>query len=221
MSNETTNLKVDSKLTKIDAALRAAEARKATKLAAAGGSTNIQARVAGANKPATDKKPALSSDEKQAKTLAREQDRNAKKTVRDAARAEKKATKEANRKPAHMLKVTKAASKLPKLVSQAEETVNDITTNFGRDQITAIALHLQHFNRVKATERSLTQKIEAGMTVKIVGGDPRFIGMTGTVSQSQRIRCYVTVPGAKKPVYLFTSDCEPFVAAKKLASSGK
>ena len=88
-------------------------------------------------------------------------------------------------------------------------TFNEVTTNFSAEQITALALHLQHFNRVKATERALNQKIEAGMSVRIIGGDPKYIGMTGTVSKAQRIRCYVEVPGIKKPVYLFTSDVEP------------
>jgi hypothetical protein len=210
------NTKLDGTLSKIDAALKAAEARKAAKVAAAGGNAS---KVAGASKPAA-KKVSLTDTEKAAKVAARDADRTAKKAVRDAARAEKKAAKEANRKPAHMLKVMKAAAKLPKLNSSAEETVNDITSNYSRDQINAISLHLQHFNRVKATERALTQKVEAGMQVRICGGDPRFIGMTGVVAQSQRIRCYVTVPGAKKNVYLFTSDVEA-VTANKSAKTGK
>ena len=71
-----------------------------------------------------------------------------------------------------------------------------------------LALHLQHFNRVKATERALGQRVVQGTSVRIVAGDPRFIGLSGTVVKAQRIRCYVEVPGIKKPVYLFTSDVE-------------
>jgi hypothetical protein len=77
-----------------------------------------------------------------------------------------------------------------------------------------LALHIQHFNRVKATERALDQRVVQGTPVRIIGGDPKFMGMTGTVTKAQRIRCYVTVPGAKREVYLFTSDVEVLEAVQ-------
>jgi len=61
---------------------------------------------------------------------------------------------------------------------------------------------------VQATQRALSQKVAAGDEVRILGGDPRYVGMTGTVSKAQRIRCYVTVGGVNKPIYLFTSDVQ-------------
>lgn len=210
--------KLDSSLTKIDAALRAAEARKAQKALASGKATP-------ANKSTTSKttaspaKPRLTEDEKAKRAKERETERAERKAKKDAERAAKKAEKDASKKPAHMLKVQKAAAKLPALNEQANIVVNDITSNFSQAQVAAISLHLQHFNRVKATERALTQKVEAGMTVKIVGGDPRFIGMTGTVDKAQRIRCYVNVASMKKPVYLYTSDVQ--VSTAKAAKTGK
>jgi len=118
-----------------------------------------------------------------------------------------------------MKKVTKAAEKLGTLNDAAQLIFSDATSNLAASQVAILALHLQHFNRVKATERALNQKIEAGQTVQIVGGDPRFIGKTGTVTKAQRIRCYVTVEGSSKPIYLFTSDVQPATAAKQAATA--
>ncbi len=115
--------------------------------------------------------------------------------------------------PVYMKKLARAASKLPSLTDAAQLLFNEVTVNFSREQLTAIALHLQHFNRVKATERALGQKVTQGMAVRIVGGDPKFVGMTGSVIRSQRIRCYVAIPGVKREVYLFTSDVEVVPAA--------
>lgn len=153
---------------------------------------------------------------KAAKLAALEAEKSARKAARDAAKAAKAAEREASKVakvPAHMKKVEKAASKLPKLVTEAQLHVNDIVSNFSADQIAAIALHLQHHNRVAATARAATVKLENGDAVRIVGGDPKYIGMTGTIDRAQRIRCYVAVPGIRKPVYLFTSDVQRVEAA--------
>jgi membrane protein involved in colicin uptake len=173
------------------------------------------AREAGA------KRPRLSAEDKAQRDQAKEAERLAQKASRDEARAQKKQLKDADRKPAHMSKVDKAAARLPALFGNAQEIFNDVTSNLGRDQVAALASHLVHFNRVKATERALGQKISTGDSVKIIGGsDTRYIGQSGTVSKSQRIRCYVDVVGAKKPIYLFTSDVELVsAAAKKVAAN--
>ena len=106
---------------------------------------------------------------------------------------------------------------------ESQLTFNEVVANFSREQVTALALHLQHFNRVKATERALDQKVVQGMDVRIVGGDPKFVGMTGSVIRSQRIRCYVAIPGVKREVYLFTSDVEAFspLSASSLEGDSK
>ena len=188
----------------VDAALKAALARKAAK--AAGGAKT----AAPSAKPA---KAAKATDaEREAKKAQIEADRKARKEAKEAERAEKLALAQANRKPAHMSKVEKAAERLPRLESTAEHLFTDATANLSRDQVTALALHLQHFNRAQATERALTAKLEVGANVRITGGDPRFIGLTGELSKVQRIRCYCTVPGLDRDVYLFTSDVEVLAA---------
>jgi hypothetical protein len=109
----------------------------------------------------------------------------------------------------HMKKVANAASKLPQMNDYAQTVFDELTVNLSAEQLTAIALHLQHHNRIKSTQRSVGSAISVGSSVKIIGGDPRFHGMSGTVIEARRIRCFVDVPGFKKPVYCFISDVEP------------
>lgn len=201
-------------LSAIDAAINKAKANKDRKAQAEG--TAVEGTVTEA---ATTKRPRLSDTEKLERQAKRDADRQARKEERVIAREAKRAERDASKVPAHMAKVTKAATKLPVLNDSATVMFNDITSNFGRDQINAISLHLAHFNRVKATERALNQKLEAGMSVRIVSGDPKFVGMEGTVAKAQRIRAYVNVEGAKKPIYVFTSDVEVISANEKTGTS--
>jgi hypothetical protein len=195
----------------IDKAIAKAQARKAAKAGVTdneGTLTPVVKRVA-KEKPVKAPKAAKVPDaEKVAAKAAKDAERAARKLERDAARALKRSEREAAKPSAHMSKVERAASKLPALTEEAQVMFSDITSNLGRDQVAAIALHLGHFNRVQATQRALSQKVAAGDEVRILGGDPRYVGMTGTVSKAQRIRCYVTVEGVNKPIYLFTSDVD-------------
>jgi hypothetical protein len=199
---------LDTKFSAIDKALAAAKARKAAKEMLPPDSATMPDLDIPARKKATDEEKAAKIAERAQKQAQLKADREARK----AAKAQQP------KGPAHMKKIDRAASKLPDLNDQIQLLFNEVTTNFSAGQITALALHLQHFNRVKATERALNQKVEAGVEVRIVGGDPKFIGMTGTVSKAQRIRCYVTIPGVKRDVYCFTSDVE--VVEAVLASTG-
>lgn len=184
----------DNKLSAIDKALAAAKARKAMKEASAPASSEAPSVPA-----AVAKTPKKVDDAARAEA----------KKLRDAEREARRAAKAvAPKGPVHMKKIAKAAAKLPALASEMQRLFDEATTNFSAEQVTALALHLQHFNRTQATERALGQRVEAGSNVRIVGGDPRFIGKLGTVDRAQRIRCYVNVPGFKRPVYLFTSDVE-------------
>lgn len=195
----------DTKVSEIDKLIAAAKARKAAKAALKGEAASDEAAT-----------PA----DKEAAKAARAEERAAAKAQREAERAERKAAKAASKekKAAHMLKVDKAASRLPALDDRAQLLLSDATANLPAAQVAALALHLQHFNRVKATERALSASIEAGAVVTIVGGDPRFIGQTGTVTKAQRIRCYVSVAGYDKPVYLFTSDVALAAVAEEAAT---
>lgn len=109
----------------------------------------------------------------------------------------------------HVKKLATAATKLPQLGMESQITFNDVTSRFQKEQLSALALHIQHFNRVQATEQALNMKLKAGLQVRIIGGDAKYLGLVGTVSKAQRIRCFVEVPNRKSPVYLFTSDVEP------------
>lgn len=194
---------------KIDAAIAAAKARKAMKEGKAPPDSSPTFVTATEVRPG--RKASATTSETAAKLKEREDERNARKAERDAARALKQAERAealANRTP-HMGKVEKAAAKLPVLGENAQHFMNDITANCSAADVAAIAAHLQHFNRVSATSRALSQKLEVGMTVKIVSGDARYLGRVGVLDRVQRIRCFVTLEGVNKDVYLFTSDVEP------------
>jgi hypothetical protein len=224
MSKETTAPLTDAKVSEIDRALANAKNKQAQRKATAGGNTATPTKAPKAPKPAKEpsapKRPRLSDEDKAARALVKDADRAAKKATRDVARAAKKAERDASRSPAHMRKVAKAAERLGSMSNDAQLLFNEATANLSAANVANLALHLQHFNRVKATERALARSIKTGQTVTIVGGDPRFIGQTGTVTKALRIRCYVQVEGAKKPVYLFTSDVEVAVpvAAQEAAA---
>lgn len=209
---DTTTKTVDTST--IDAAIAAAQARKAAKKAA--GNTDATEVVNGAKppkekveKPVKDK--TVADAERAAKQAELLKEREARKAAKALERGAKLAEKLAARGPAHMSKVQRAAEKLPELNDLAQGVFNDATTNLTGPMLASLAAHLAHFNRVRATERALGTKIAAGVKVTIVGGDPRFVGKTGTVAKAQRIRCYVDVPGVNKQVYLFTSDVEALV----------
>lgn len=190
----------------IDKAIQAAQARKAAKMGLPTEQTEV--RVSHPNA------------ERVVKSAEREAVRLEKKAAREAA---KLARQSSDSRVPHMRKVEKAEARLPQLDDRARLILNEITTNFSAATVAAIAAHLQHFNRVKATERALAQPLKVGTKVKIIAGDQRFIGLEGVVSKSQRIRCYVTVAGRERPIYLFTSDVEavgPAAAAPPKAVNG-
>lgn len=201
-------------INEIDKALRAAQDRKKAKQAAgtatASGSEQPTTPAPKADRPAS--KPKLSDEEKAAKQASKDAESAAKKAAREQERDAKKAQKDADRKPAHLRKVQRAAERLSPLGQAAQLLFNEATAGLSAADLASLAQHIQHFNRENATVRALSQKLSVGDAVTFVGGDPRYIGKTGTVNKSQRIRCYIDVPGAKKPVYCFTSDVAPVAA---------
>jgi hypothetical protein len=208
---------MSDKMSAIDQAIAKAKEKAAARKAGKA-STVIPATAAKATKTATQKKGDKDATDKEAAKAAREKERADAKAKRDAEREAKKAEKLAARKPAHMSKVLKAAEKLPTLNADAEIVFSDATSNLPAAQVAALALHLQHFNRVKATERAMNAKIEEGDEVEIIGGDPRFIGKVGTVVKAGRLRCHVEVEGLDKNVYCFTSDVAPTEEAEEEAT---
>jgi hypothetical protein len=198
---------LNTKLSAIDKALAQAKARKAAKDSSPPPAGDDVQTVT-VQKSDTDK--ALKLAEREARRAQIAKDREERKAAKAAAQP---------KGPAHMKKIASAANKLPTLTDTAQLLFNEATTNFSAEQLTALALHIQHFNRVKATERALNQRVVQGTQVRIIGGDPKFIGMTGSVTKAQRIRCYVTVPGVKREVYCFTSDIEVLEATQALTGT--
>lgn len=220
---QTQNTESTTKLSAIDKALAAAKARAAAKAAVDGDSPPSAAPAK--EKQAKEPKPKAETQRDFAKAQRKEAEaalRAEAKRIRDVEREARKAAKStetAPKKGAHMKKVEKAAAKLPALNEAASLTFNEITTNFSRAQLSALALHIQHFNRVKATEMAAGRSYKQGQAVRITGGEPKYIGLQGTIDSARPLRCFVNVPGVRKPVYLFTSDIEP-VAEEPLAATG-
>lgn len=212
--------KADDSISMIDKAIAAANARKAAKAAlnGEGGSAPAMGTKQASSKVGNTQTDEAKAEAKRAKdaerALKREQlnkeraERQEKrKTEREAKKAERM-TKQSSKVP-HMGKVEKAGARLPELTPAAQELINEATANFTATQLAAIALHIQHFNRTKATERALSgPELTEGTIVKIIAGDPKFIGMVGFLSKVQRIRCYVSVDGIDRDIYLFRSDVE-------------
>lgn len=200
----------ENKINKIDAAIAAAKARKAAREVAEGNETLS----------AKEPKVRISVEERAAKKEAIIAERALRKAAKSAERESKRGQKLPRQKPAHMSKVARAESKLPTLQPSTLQEYNDIITNFSADQVAALALWLQHYNRAKATERALEAKVQVGDFVTIIGGDPKWLGKSGKVVEARRIRCFVEVSGVTKPVYLFTSDVKMAVEALATGTEG-
>ncbi|NBZ95426.1 MAG: hypothetical protein EBR40_03180 [Proteobacteria bacterium] len=193
----------------IDRALAAAKARKAAKE----GTSNPAPMPRKAEKTAPKADPAEKAAEKQRKDEAKA----ARKAERDAARTERKAAKaaeKASKKPAHMKKVERALSKLPSLNEPTQLIFNEATCNLSAQQLDALAQHILHHNRTMATTNAMkSDMLRIGDTVRITGGDPKFVGMVGTVVKSRQLRAKIQVPGFDKLVYIFTGQAEPVAQA--------
>lgn len=224
MTTDTTNS--DSKASKLSAIDRALELAKARAAAVAANRSSEDTLRVKEPKPKADKQPKepkavkvvdlaaqSAKDAERAERKAQlEAQRAERKAASDAKRAAAKAEREAKaqpRGPAHMKKVDKAAARLPALSAEAQTKLNELRLEISNVDMTVLALHLQHHVRVAATYKAHGRKFVNGQGVRIVGGDPRYIGQVGTIDQARNIRCFVNVPGVKKPVYVFTSDIEP------------
>lgn len=188
----------ETKMSAIEMALAAAKARKAAKEA-----VGIEDE---ASRPKRTETASAVRAEKQAQIAAeraeRKAAREAQKVLRDAERATTKAAGSA-----HMKKVENARARLPQLSAEAELTYNEIIGNYSGPTVAAIADHLKLYVRLSATQRaSAGAAIPVGTTVRIVGGDSKYIDSVGVVTKSQKLRSFVKVEGVRKDVYVFTSD---------------
>jgi hypothetical protein len=144
------------------------------------------------------------------KDEATEEARAQRKAARDSDREKRKAEKAAAEegKKSHMKKVERAASKLPALSSETASKLNELRLMLSNVELAALSAHILHHVRATATVAAAGKRPEVGAKVKIVGGDPKFVGKIGTVINSRPLRCFVEVDGAKKPLYLFNSEVE-------------
>lgn len=163
-----------------------------------------------ANAKGTGGRARLSDEERAARKEKLEAERAERKAARElktaAAKAEREAEK-ANHKP-HMKKIETAASRLPALDETAQLILNEATASLSAAQLVALSAHIDLHNRIQATTRAVTQKLEIGDQVRVVSGNARYLGRIGTISEAKRIRCFVDIEGVERPVYLFTSDVE-------------
>ena len=225
------------KMSAIDRALAAAKARKAAK-EAAGITDESPAAEATPKAPKAAKEPKVKverpTDEAKAARNAEREARRAAKAAKEAedraakearkaeraAKREAKAAVKAEKKPAHMKKVERARSKLRPLAQSAEAIFSEVVSNFGVQVIEDIAEHLMVHARAYKTQRATSlEALPLGATVKITGGDRRYVGMTGKVVHSQRLRAKIEVPGVTKEVYIYNGEAEVIAADAELAAA--
>jgi hypothetical protein len=241
-----TNSQPSNKMSAIDRALAAAKARKSQRIASGEEAAETPVAAKPAKEPKAPKTPKVkepkANDEareasrqqrdaerverlaaKAAKLAAEAEAKAAAKAAREAAKAEKRAVKEAEKavkKPAHMKKVERARAKCPALNEAAALLFGDITSNLSAQQIDALAQHLVVHNRAMQTIRACqSAQLPMGATVRITGGDPKFVGMVGEVVHTQKLRAKVAVPGITKPVYIYTGEAELFAAEAGVAEA--
>ena len=166
---------------------------------------------------------------------AKAQGQGAKKQGQATAKQEKPAKKPREKKerparetPAHMPKVEKQAASLPQM-SQDVQTLHAAAINLSTADILAFVAHLNIAVRRRGVQQAAalnaqskdnpSKQLVPGARVKIVTSqNTRFIGLEGTVTKVQRIRCYVALDGREYSVkedgkgnkftgdYFFTSD---------------
>jgi hypothetical protein len=233
-----------TKISAIDRALAAAKARKAA-LGDASQSAVAKTEVTSAEIPSRQKskpkaeKPTDADREaaraardaarverlnaKAAKLAAEAETKAAAKVAREAAKAEKRAAKEAEKatkKPAHMKKVERARAKCPPLSDAAQLIFSEITANLSAGQIDALAQHLLVHNRATATILATrSPALPLGATVRITGGEAKWIGAMGTVVHSQKLRAKVEVSGVSKPVYIYNGQADVVQTAQSASSA--
>ena len=234
-------------LTAIERALAAAKARKAARAAGGEPEAPVVVKEAKAktdpafataakdkaNKELTEQQREAARQQRDAerverlnakaeKMKAEAEAKAAKAAEREAAKAARKAEKEAekaDKKPAHMKKVERARSKCPALNGAAETLYGEITANLSAQQVDALAQHLLvHVRETRTIRATQTSQLPMGATVRITGGEPKYIGMVGTVVHSQKLRAKVEVPGIAKPVYIYTGEAELAVETVAVAS---
>lgn len=106
----------------------------------------------------------------------------------------------------HLKKLDAAESKLPELSETMKSVLRSVLFEPVTD-VNALISHLKfvvHKQGVVSAHES--NSVAVGDHVTFVSGDPKWIGVTGIVSEKRRIRCFVAVEGRQQPIYCFVSD---------------
>jgi flagellar biosynthesis GTPase FlhF len=154
------------------------------------------------------RRPRLTKEEREERDRLLAEQKAEKKAQREEARLARKAKQAANKLPPHMKKIQKIFDALPELSERTKEQFELLESSFSLSEIEALIPHLECHVRMERTTLALSRTVEEGQTVRIISGPTKFIGKVGTIVKSQRIRCYVKVPGHSKDVYLFISDTQ-------------
>jgi len=146
----------------------------------------------------------LSDEEKAQRQVVKDNE----KALKAEARAQKKAAKLANVKPKHQAKLDRAFAQLPPLNDAEQAAFDKLIGGATPAELEKLAAHLNFHVRLQQTRTAVESTLTVGQTVRIKSGNQKYVGSLATVTRSQRIRCYVTVPNSDKEIYLFTSDVE-------------
>lgn len=153
----------------------------------------------------------LVDEEKQARRLVRraakiqrEQEQQARRASKRVIRSEKLNAK----KPAHVMKLDKAALRLPVLDQNLNSTLATLKNSLSMSDIALLNEHLEFAVRSDSTLKAISGNVlKSGDRIEIISGDANHIGKTGIVKNVKRIHAYVDV-GGKRDIYIFTSDCK-------------
>lgn len=205
-------------LSAIERALAAAKARKAVRDSSESDESSLDRDT---------QKQQLASDREQRKAKKLEQlqrlqqEKEERKLAKAAAKEQRLLKKQPRRsdKPAHMKKVENARARLAPLESSAQFFYNDITTSLNTLQMETLAQHLLVAAREQRTLAAANAPaIPVGATVRITGGEPKFIGLLGEVTHSQKLRLVVKVQDVKKPVYIYAGEAELATQTSQVAA---
>jgi len=159
-----------------------------------------------------------SSDGRQLKSVEREQERARRRAEREARKIER----EKNRRTPHMAKAEKVINKLPPLPENLK-VIFDHLMNSGHSQVhlELLADHLKAYSRLERTKAAVAADdgLKLGSDVVVIGGDPKFIGRTGQISNIKRIRCHVRLPDQERELYLFRSDVKLVSNAQEIVNN--
>lgn len=111
----------------------------------------------------------------------------------------------------HMKKLLKAQELLPQIGTESESILSLIRA-MNSSEVENLIEHMKFHLRASGLQRAVsvrdTNTLERGQRVRIISGNPKYVGMEATLDEVRKIRCFVTLPQARGRVYLLTTDVE-------------